>query len=385
MPAVEYRMFFDNDPADRERLDKFEEIVVEQEVDMMWEARLKMPVRADGAGHWEGEDEPFVQPFTRVRVEVCVGARPFVPLIDGLITEVVAPRDSQPGRSSVTLVVHDDGVLLDQEESVVLYEEMTDSDIARQLFGAALTGPPDVEDTPAQPDNPSNVVMQRGTPMQLLRRLARRHGMHAYVLPGESPGQSVGSFKTFTTEADPDLPMLVLLGDGRNLARLQPRRNARGPANVRGATVSIKDKRIITSSAAPSDATLMGDAPAVEGGANTPTRLLPPGQNDVVDLDRRTRGAASNLALASEATGSVLPFAYGGVLRPYRVVPVNVSDSNLSVNYLITQVRHTLNRSVYDQSFTLRSNAVSAAQGGAPSGPQASAAAVGFNTQGSIF
>jgi hypothetical protein len=382
MPAVEHRMFFDNDPADQERLDKFEEIVVEQEVDMMWEARLKMPVRADGAGHWEGEDESFVQPFTRVRVEVHVGEGAFVPLIDGPITEVFAPRDSQPGQSSVTLVVHDDSVLLDREESVALYEGMTDSDIARQLFGDVLTGPPDIEDAPAQPDNPSNVVVRRGTRMQLLRTLARRHGMHAYVLPGDNPGQSVGSFKTFPTAADPDLPTLVLLGEGRNLARFEARRNARGPANVRAATVSVKDKRVITSSAAPSDATLMGDAPAVAAGSDTPTRILPPGQNDVVDLDSRTRGAASNLSLASEATGRVLPSCYGGVLRPYRVVPVNVSDSNLSVNYLITQVRHTLNRSLYEQSFTARSNAVSTA----PGGPQASAiASAGFNVQGSIF
>ncbi len=386
MATVEYRLFFDNEPADQERLDRFEQLVVEQEVDMMWEARLEMPVCVDDKGRWDGEKESFIQPYTRVRVEVKVGERPFVPLIDGPITEVVTPRDSQPGRSSVTLVVHDDSVFLDQEESITPFQNKSDSEIAEQIFGDVLTGTPDVEPTPPQPDNPTGSVIQRGTQMQILRALARRHGMHAYVLPGEEPGQSVGAFKAFPTQPDPELPMLILLGEDRNFTSLNLRRNARGPANVRAATLSIRDKRITTASAAPSDAQLMGDAPAVQGGANTPTRVLPPGQNDLVDINDRTRDEASKLSLASRATGEVLPFCYGGVLRPYRVVPLNVSDSDLSVNYLVTKVTHTLNRSTYMQSFSIRGNAVSVAAGGSMGAPQASASfSVSFNIQGSIF
>lgn len=386
MATVEYRMFFDNNPADQDTLDRFEEIVVEQEVDMMWEARLQMPVRVDDKGHWDGEKESFVQPYTRVRIEVKVDDRPFVPLIDGPVTEVQNPRDSKPGRSFVTLVVHDDSVLLDQEESVDRYEQGSDSDVARQIFGEVLTGPPDIEDTAPQPDNPSNVVVRRGTRMHLLRALARRHDMHAYVLPGDQPGRSVGSFKKFPTRPAPELPALVLLGDGQNFTTLDSRRNARGPSNVSAATLSIKDKRITSASAAPSAAQLMGDAPAVNPGPNTPTRMLPPGHNDATDPDDRARAEASRLSLASSATGQVLPFCYGGVLRPYRVVPVNVSDSDLSTNYLVTKVTHKLNRSTYDQSFRIRSNAVSASRGGSPAGPQPSASAsVGFNVQGSLI
>ena len=386
MATVEYRLFFNDEPADQERLDLFERIVVEQEVDVMWEARLEMPVCVDDKGHWDGEKEDFLQPYTRVRVEVKVGEKPFVPLIDGPVTEVVTPRDSQPGRSSVTLVVHDDSVLLDQEESIADFPNKSDSEIAEQIFGDVLTGKPDVEKTPPQPDNPTNVVIQRGTQMQLLRALARRHDKHAYVLPGEEPGKSVGSFKTFPTEPDSELPMLILLGEDRNFTSLNLRRNARGPANVRAATLSIKDKKITTGRAAPTDAQLMGDAPAVAAAGNTPTRVLPPGQSDLVDVNDRARAAASKLSLASRATGEVLPFCYGGVLRPYRVVPVNVSDSDLSANYLLTKVTHTLDRSNYKQSFSMKGNSVSKAAGGSMGAPQASASfSISFNIQGSIF
>ncbi len=169
MASVFYRLFFDNEAADQKRLDLFEQITVRQEVDMMWEARLEMPVAMDAKGKWGGEDEPFLQPYARVRVEVQVGDKPWVPLIDGPITEVVAPRDPQPGANTVTLVVSDDSVFLDQEEKVERFEDMADSDIAARLFSeiTQLAGPPDIEQTPPQPDNPARSTVQRGTKMQV--------------------------------------------------------------------------------------------------------------------------------------------------------------------------------------------------------------------------
>ncbi|HEX5707544.1 MAG TPA: hypothetical protein VFX96_09630 [Pyrinomonadaceae bacterium] len=390
MASVFYRMFFDNQPADQRRLDLFEEIVVRQQVDMMWEARLEMPVVMDALGKWTGEDEPFLQEYARVRVEVKVGNKPFVPLIDGPITERVAPRDPQPGANSVTIVVNDDSVFLDQEDSVERFDDLADSEIAASMFSdtAQLSGPPDIEDTPPQPDNPARASVQRGTRIQLLRALARRHHMHAYVLPGAQPGASIGAFRSFPAAID-GLAPLIFVGDKRNLERFDPRTDARRPADVRAATLSLRDKRIITSRASASDATLLGDAPAVNAGGNRPSRLLPPGHSDTVDLDRRTRGEVERLSLATDATGHVMPFYYKDVLSPYRLVSVQLSDSKLSGTYLLTRVTHTLNRSVYKQEFSARRNAASEAAPGAAgalASPQAAvSAAVSFNTQGDIF
>ena len=389
MASVFYRLFFDNEAADQKRLDLFEQITVRQEVDMMWEARLEMPVVMDAQGKWSGEDEPFLQPYARVRVEVMVADKPWVPLIDGPITEVVAPRDSQPGANTVTIVVHDDSVFLDREEKVERFDKMSDSEIASRVFSeiSQLSGPPQVEQTPPQPDNPASATVQRGTKMQVLRALARRHHMHAYVLPGPTPGASIGAFKAFPNATD-GLPDLVLVGTGRNLERFDPRTDARRPADVRAATLSLRDKRIVKSSSAQTDAPLQGDAPAVDAGANRPSVLLPPGHSDTVDLDQRTRAEADRLSLATDAAGSIMPFYYKGVLSPYRLVPVKLSDTKLSGNYLLTRVTHTLNRSVYKQEFRARRNASSTAASapGAPASPQPSASfSVSFNVQGGVF
>lgn len=70
MADIEYRIFFNNKPATREQLDRVEEIIVEQEVDMAWEARVKIPICVDDKGNWEGQDEDFLASFSRVRLEI---------------------------------------------------------------------------------------------------------------------------------------------------------------------------------------------------------------------------------------------------------------------------------------------------------------------------
>ena len=105
-----------------------------------------------------------------------------------------------------------------------------------------------------------------------------------------------------------------------------------------------------------------------------------------VGLDDVVKGAASNSALSLEATGSIVPFCYPAALSPYRCVLVKISDSQFSTRYVITQVTHTLTRSIYTQSFSMKGNGVTVAAGGNASAPQPSASfTASFNIQGSIF
>ena len=98
----------------------------------MWKARLEMPFCVDDRGLGRREED-FLQPYTRVRVEVKVGERGFVPLIDGPVTEVVTPRELATGAqlrhpSSTTT-----SVFLDQERHHRLPEQ-SDSEIASTVY-----------------------------------------------------------------------------------------------------------------------------------------------------------------------------------------------------------------------------------------------------------
>jgi hypothetical protein len=387
MAAVEFKMFLDGVSATMEQLEKIDEIVVDQAIDRAWEARLKIPVCVNEAGTWDGEEDAWMKVFTRIRVEVNPGDGTFVPLIDGPVVGLDSARSAYPGKSVVTVVVHDDSALLNREAKVEVKQGKTDSELARQIFlDGSLGGIPDVEDTPPQPDPTTAASVRRGTPMQYLRDLARRnHDFHAYVLPGKQPSQSIGCFRTFPKGTD-GLPDMALLGPDRNIETFNVSNRAQNPCTVQAATLSISHDAVKASTSSYRDATLMGDQPPDASNTNQATCLLPPGQSDLVDLDQATKGAAAASGFSLEATGSVMPSCYVAVLSPYRWVLVKISDSQFSTKYLISQVTHTLTRSIYTQSFSMKGNAVTAAAGGSAGGPQPSASlSVSFNIQVSIF
>jgi hypothetical protein len=386
MSVVEFKMFFDGTAATQEQLDKVEEITVDQAVDRAWEARIKMPICVNDGGKWEGEQETWMKALARVRVEVNAGDGKFVPLIDGPIVGFDTARSAQPGRSEVTVVVHDDSALLNRRAAIDVRQGQKDSDLARQIFLDAFSGVPQLDETPPQTNQTTDASVQRGTPMQFLRELARRNqDWHAYVLPGTVAGQSIGCFKKFPTDTD-GLPEMVLLGADRNIQEFNVNNRSQNPCRVVAATVSIAHDSVETSSSSFRDATLTGDQPPDEETPDEAICFLPPGQTDRVDLSNATRGAATASGFSLEATGSVVPFCYTAALSPYRWVLVKISDSRFSTKYLLHQVIHKLTRSLYKQSFTMKGNGVTVATGGNATVPQASAnLSASFNVQLSIF
>ena len=193
MPA-EFRLFFDNEAADEARQDMFDEIRVDQSIGMATEAELTVNLMVDSEGVWSDVADDWTQPFARVRVEVKARSGEFVPLIDGPVVAQFFDLNSAPNQSRLVLTVNDDSVLLNRQEQVVLFEDMTASDIAQKVFAdEGLT--PDVDTVAASGSTLDRVVVQRGTAMNLLRDIARRHGMYVYVKPGDVPGQSIGVFE----------------------------------------------------------------------------------------------------------------------------------------------------------------------------------------------
>ncbi|HYY41228.1 MAG TPA: hypothetical protein VE775_00765, partial [Pyrinomonadaceae bacterium] len=70
MADIEYCMWFDGVPATQAQLDRVEEIEVQQEVDLAWEARVQIPVCVNDDGKWAGAEEAWMRNYARVRIEV---------------------------------------------------------------------------------------------------------------------------------------------------------------------------------------------------------------------------------------------------------------------------------------------------------------------------
>src|SRR5215213_4463848 len=173
MATIEYKMWIDGESATQDLLDKVDEIKVDQTVDKAWEAHIKIPVCVNEQGKWDGEGEAWTKTFTPIRVEVNAGDGKFVPLIDGPVVGVDSARSAQPGKSVITVVVHDDSALLNREAKIDVQQGKTDSALARQIFTETLTGTPEIDDTAPQTNQTTDAAVQNGTPMQYLRELVR--------------------------------------------------------------------------------------------------------------------------------------------------------------------------------------------------------------------
>jgi hypothetical protein len=371
MANIQFKMYVDNKPAPRELLDRVEEIIVEQEVDMAWEARIEIPFCLDEKGRWIGENEKFNKPFSRVRVEIKVGENPFEPLIDGPVVGSDSQLSFEPGQSSITLQVQDDSVYLNRKEEINCFQKRSAHQLAKDIFTKFeewVPGPHAIENTLELANILCAEDIQRGTAMQFLRALAKCHvdknndkRMYAYVLPGHIRGESIGVFKSFPTKPD-GLPEFILLGTNRNIKSFNVKNDAQTPSNVSASTLSITDKGIISATASFKDRKLLGDIAPLENKAAA-TQILGPYRCRPEDPKNDVEKEADKSSYSFEATGSVLEGCYAGVLRPYRLVTVRAGKTALSGDYEIRSVTHALTRSNYSQSFSLKRNALSSTSG----------------------
>jgi hypothetical protein len=307
-------------------------------------------------GEWKGKDAAFA-PKKRLRLEIDPGSGKFVPLIDGPIVGSDQTMSSEPGQSRATLVVMDDTVFLNREDDFHLFANKLDHEIAAQVYRSAdqISSTDIAQDTKAVPGGFLPFEFFRGTALEVLRKLAARQGMNAYVLPGANPGASVGVFKRLPTKTD-GLKPLVLLGPDRNVSSLTARRDDQSPASVQAFALTVTDKAVNRATTTFRNVELLGDKPAAASLATASKRLLPAGKDGSTDPKTATEAVARKLSFAFEASGALMGDCYKAALSPYRAVNVLGVESRLAGTYVIKQVTHKLTRDAYDQSFTLIRN-----------------------------
>jgi hypothetical protein len=357
MADIRYRMYLEKNAATRTQLDLIEEVTVDQAINKAWEARLLLKIATDDKGVWTGKDPAF-EPKKRVRLEIDAGSGKWQPLIDGPIVGSDQTMSSEPGQSTATLIVMDDSVYLNREEDFLMFSNKLDHEIAAQIYHDAEH----IESTDVSADTKPALggfvpfVFHKGTAMEVLRKIAARQGMHAYVLPGREPDTSIGVFKRLPTKPD-GLKDLILLGPNRNIASLAAKKDDQSPASVQAFAIRLSDKTVNQAISTFRDVDLLGDKPAAASLATATKRLLPAGKDGSTDPKAATEAAARKLSMAFEASGSVMSECYKASLSPYRAVSVFGIESRLAGVYVVKKVTHRLTRYAYEQSFTLMRNA----------------------------
>ena len=361
MPEQRFRVWFGDRAASEDELRRVEEIEVTQEMDAFWQAELRMAMCLDANGawlHWPGDTST---PFSRVRVELDVGNGRFAPLIDGPLVSIDASLDSQPGRSTATIVVRDDSAFLDRDEEIdPPFEHRSGSEIADEMFGRfEQIRDTRIESTEGTPET----TTRRGTALQFLRALATANDRHAYVLPGDEPGASIGCFLP-DPEGPADLPALVLIGDARNLSNATVMQDPDGGERTQARVLRVDDQGVTTFETSAEDLGLMRNLPARPADL-TPRRLLHPSDNTREDPTAAATARSRRNGYIYRLTSHVIPGCYAGVLVPYQKVRVDAGATPYSGDYLITKVVHRITASVYSQELEAKTNSVTEVSGAA--------------------
>jgi hypothetical protein len=359
MGSARFRIWFGDRAASEEELARIEEIEVTQEMDAFWEAHLRLVLCLDANGtwlHWPGD---VAEAFSRVRVELDIGNGRFVPLIDGPLVNIDAGLDAQPGRSTATMVVRDDSAFLNRDEEVEPpYENRHHSDLADELFRRfEQIRDTRIEATTATPET----TLRRGTVLQFLRELARVNDRHAYVLPGEERGASIGCFLPDPEEAT-DLPALVMIGENRSLANARITEEPDGAEIIQASVLRGDDQRVTTFETSAADLGLMRTLPAIPADL-TPRRLLHPADNTAEDPEAAATARARRSGYVYHLSGEVIPNCYSAVLTPYLKVRVDAGATPYSGDFLITQVVHHITPSIYTQRLEAKTDSLTEVSG----------------------
>jgi hypothetical protein len=353
MSEPRFQVWFGSVQASADDLARIEEIEVTQEMDRYWEARMRMSMCLDAQGRWKHRPDNTATAFARVRIELNPGNGRFVPLIDGPVSNFESVLDSQPGRSTATFAVRDDSVFLNRNEGTAVFRDQTDSAIARSVL---LDGPHIVDARIDDTTATHPITTRRGTPLLFLSELARVNQRHVFVLPGATPGSSIGCFLRDPPHASPDLPPLLLIGDERHLANATIEEDSESPERSRGSTLRISDGVLASAEVSATDIGVGGDRPAVPSDLAA-LRLLPPAQALREDPADAAGARAHEAGYAYKLSSSVIPGCYAAVLTPYLKVRVECGDTPYSGEYLLTKVVHRITPSLWTQSFEAKSDA----------------------------
>ncbi len=322
--------------------------------------RFRLVQRSDGE-FAPLDDDPF-EPGAVVGFELEPPGGLTQRLFEGPVTHVRPHFETIESNAYVEVLAMDAAVLLDAEERVAAWPNMTDSDVVSQILSGYRI-PVEADDTAVRYDEDRQLLMQRGTDWRFLQHLARRNGARFYFEYDGARGQVVAHFAAPDVTGPPQAD-LVVLQDDSNLGWADLQLVATGPVTMTAAALDPIGKQIVRGDGTPALAVLGDDdaAAAVEtglkaAGATGSLAFV----RDPFPLDEaigaETTAATDAARFVIELRGELDPSLYRGLLRARRPVLVRGVGRRFSGIYYVQSVRTTLEGATLLQTFVARRNA----------------------------
>lgn len=359
-------------------------VTVELNTDEPSTAALTFALNKDATGAWSLIDDGTFVPYAKLAVQVGFGsgagslgsalgglfgggsgADGLTPVFAGYVVDVGTTIGGEAASATLSVTASDPCVLLAGEEKVAAWPDQADSDIVAAILGGYGLAV-DARATATVHAAATTTVVQRGSDLAFVRRLARRNGYEFYIAPDDA-GTPTASFKPPQLDGTPQKTLAIQFGDDSNLRAFEAKLTGRKPLAVKTAQLDVASGTVNGATVTAADYPPLGasDAGALVGGPLgalvtasenlAEMRVLGAPSADPGELQALAQAVRDEASWIVSASGEVNAEAYGSVLRPHATVLVKGAGKAYSGTYYVVRVVHEL---AGDGSWTQRFEAL---------------------------
>lgn len=326
-------------------------------------ATLHFSLVQQPTGEYSPLDDDIFAAGEALAVEIAAPGGLAQRLFEGFATHIRPHFEEIEANCYVEIIAMDAAVILDAEERVAIYPDVSDQEAVEQIlnrYQIALTS----DNTPARQTENEQLLVQRGTDWDFLKRLSQRNGFVFYFEYDAVQDGIIGHFHRPRVN-DPPQADLTILRENQNLTWVDFQLSMTGPVRHIGAAIDPIKKQIIRADEA-TELEPMGEeglANTIEAGlksagaTSAQVLLRDPFPLDTA-INAKATGATDLARFLVEARGELDPALYRGLLRARLPVLIKGVGAKFSGTYYVRSVRTVLQEGQLTQTFIATRNAL---------------------------
>jgi hypothetical protein len=343
---------------------------VEENLDMPGAIEMTLPVKRSDDADLDTVNDTRLAPLSNIAVTASAKDGQVHCLFDGYVLSQKLHLDTGTVASTLKVWGQDASWLMDLQEKVLEWANVTDGTVANAIFGqyGFTPDPGNLDDDGPIYNEVPHSLMQRSTDAQLLAMLARRGGKFCRVFCTDTPGQRTGWFGAPKLDGDPVATLTLNDASVATIDAIDVDWDVLRPSSVvaRAAVLSDTDPDGVGGTTGDSGFTPLSDRDLATFAGQSVTALLTTAVDDAGTLTDRARAVLREAGWFVSCRGTADAGRVGSILRAGNIVAIAAAGALHSGNYLVWSVRHTITSEAHKMAFRLVRNAIGTPPPGGP-------------------
>jgi phage protein D len=356
--STTYQVLFNGAAADDSFYNQLASLEVEENADLPGAIQMTLPVSTANGDLTFVNDSRFA-PFANVAVVVNPPTGSAACIFDGYVLTSKLHLERGIVSSKLEVWGQDASWLMNLEEKVNEWADVTDSDVAASIFGNygfTPAGDNSQNDSPSHTSD-NHSLMQRGTDMAFLRSLAQATGKWCRVACADQAGVRTGYFARPNLDGSPTVTLDLNDPQNWNVGPLDLEWDVTRPTSVTASQL-FQDSGAVTVNPTDSGLTALDRQTLASFSTQTTSVLLAAPADSSGELTLRAQGLLEDANWFARCEGETDIARLQQVLRVGDLVAIAGIGSIHSGNYLVWSVRHSIAADSHKMHFVLVRNAM---------------------------